>query len=60
MGYDQLSMPVTGIGPVKSAILKLDAEKLRKKLEPHITINSRLSTLRDIVREFCLEEGIPI
>jgi len=60
IGYDQLSMPVTGIGPVKSAILKLDAEKLRKKLEPHVNIDSRLSTLRDIVREFCLEEGIPI
>ncbi len=60
MGYDQLSMPVTGIGPVKAAILKLDAEKLRKRLDPHISINSRLSTLRDIVREFCLEEGIPI
>lgn len=60
MGYDQLSMPVTGIGPVKAAILKLNAEKLRKTLEPHVTINSRLSTLRDIVREFCLEEGIPI
>lgn len=60
MGYNQLSMPVTGIGPVKAAILKLDAEKLREKLEPHVKINSRLSTLRDIVREFCLEEGIPI
>jgi len=60
MGYNQLSMPVTGIGPVKAAILKLDAKKLRKKLDPHISINSRLSTLRDIVREFCLEEGIPI
>ncbi len=60
MGYDQLSMPVTGIGPVKAALLKLDAEKLRERLEPHISINSRLSTLRDIVREFCLEEGIPI
>ena len=60
LGYDQLSMPVTGIGPVKASILKLDADKLRKKLEPHITIDSRLSTLRDIVREFCLEEGIPI
>ena len=60
LGYDQLSMPVTGIGPVKAALLKLDAKKLRKKLEPHITIDSRLSTLRDIVREFCLEEGIPI
>ena len=60
LGYDQLSMPVTGIGPVKAAILKLNAKKLRKKLEPHINIDSRLSTLRDIVREFCLEEGIPI
>jgi len=60
MGYDQLSMPVTGIGPVKAALLKLDADKLRKTLEPHINIDSRLSTLRDIVRQFCLEEGIPI
>ncbi len=60
MGYNQLSMPVTGIGPVKSAILKLDAEKLRRRIDPHISIKSRLSTLREIVREFCLEEGIPI
>ncbi|MDB2438615.1 phosphoenolpyruvate--protein phosphotransferase [Hellea sp.] len=60
LGYDQLSMPVTGIGPVKAAILRLDAAKLRERLEPHVSINSRLSTLRDIVREFCLEEGIPI
>jgi len=60
MGYTSLSMPVTGIGPVKSAILKLDAAKLRAKLEPHIKIDSRLSSLRSIVREFCMEEGIPI
>jgi len=60
MGYTSLSMPVTGIGPVKSAILKLDSGKLRAKMEPHVNINSRLSTLRDIVRKFCLEEGIPI
>ena len=60
LGYTTLSMPVTGIGPVKSAILKLDASKLRAKIEPHIQVDSRLSTLRDIVREFCMEEGIPI
>ena len=60
LGYTTLSMPVTGIGPVKSAILKLDAAKLRAKLDPHIRIDSRSSTLRDIVREFCMEEGIPI
>ena len=60
IGYNTLSMPVTGIGPVKAAILKLDAKKLRAKIEPHINVDSRLSSLRDIVREFCMEEGIPI
>lgn len=60
LGYESLSMPVTGIGPVKSALLALDAAKLRAELAEHITINSRLSSLRDIVREFCLREGIPV
>jgi phosphotransferase system enzyme I (PtsP) len=31
LGYDSLSMPVTGIGPVKAAILKLNAQKLYRK-----------------------------
>lgn len=60
LGYDSLSMPVTGIGPVKSAILALDAAKLRKRLEPLITLKSRLSTVRNEVSAFCFEEGIPI
>jgi len=53
-------MPVTGVGPVKSALLALDAEKLRQVIEPHININTRLSSLREIVSAFCYEEGIPI
>ena len=60
LGYTTLSMPVTGIGPVKSALLKLDAAKLRAKLVPLITVESRLSSLRDVVSEFCMEEGIPV
>ena len=60
LGYTTLSMPVTGIGPVKSALLKLDAAKLREKLAPLITVESRLSSLRDVVSEFCMEEGIPV
>lgn len=60
LGYDNLSMPVTGIGPVKSAVLALDAGKLRARLEPLITLKSRLSTVRGEVRKFCLEEGVPI
>ena len=60
LGYDTLSMPVTGIGPVKSAVLALDAEKLRARIAPLITLESRLSTVRDVVRDFCMEEGVPI
>lgn len=60
LGYDNLSMPVTGIGPVKSAVLALDAAKLKARIDPLITLQSRLSTVRDEVRAFCFEEGIPI
>ena len=60
LGFNTLSMPVTGIGPVKSALLALDAEKLRQVIEPHININTRLSSLREHIREFCFDEGIPI
>lgn len=60
LGYDQLSMPVTGIGPVKSAILALDAGKLRELVDPLIGIDSRITSLREPIREFCMREGIPI
>ena len=60
MGFQALSMPVTGIGPVKSAILALDADKLSNLITPLITVDSRLASIRQHVREFCAEEGIPI
>ena len=60
LGFDNLSMPVTGIGPVKSAILATNALKLRDVILPHIDINSRLMSLRPIIRQFCMEEGIPV
>ena len=60
LGYDALSMPVTGIGPVKSALLALDAEKLKDVITPLITVDSRVSSVREHVRRFCMEEGIPV
>jgi len=60
LGYDTLSMPVTGIGPVKSAVLALDAQKLANRIKRLITLNSRLSSVRDEVKQFCLEEGVPV
>ncbi len=60
LGFEALSMPVTGIGPVKAALLALDAEKLKELITPLITIDSRLPSVRDHVREFCMAEGIPV
>jgi len=60
LGYRTLSMPVTGIGPVKAALMKLDAGKLAALLAPEINVESRLSSLRPLVQEFCFEHAIPI
>lgn len=60
LGFHTLSMPVTGIGPVKSAVMALDVNALRDLILPNIKITTRLSSLREIVRDFCLETGVPI
>ena len=60
LGFTSLSMTVTSIGPVKAAILALNAEKLKAELQPHITIDTRMSTLRPIIKAFCDREGVPV
>ena len=60
LGFTSLSMTVTSIGPVKAALLALDAKKLKQEVEAHISIHTRLSTLRPIVEAFCVRENIPI
>ncbi len=60
LGYNTLSMPAIGIGPVKSALLALNAEKLAAYIKPLISRDSRLSSIRQAVHKFCLEEGIPV
>ena len=60
LGFANLSMPVTGIGPVKSAILALDAKKLAALIKPKITSGSNADSLRQTVKEFCEKEGVPI
>jgi len=60
LGFESLSMPVTGIGPVKAALLALDRQKLSDLINPLIRTDSRLASVREHVREFCLEEGIPV
>lgn len=60
LGFHSLSMPVTGIGPVKSAVMALDADALREVILPNIKVTTRLSSLRDLVREFCIDTGVPV
>ncbi len=60
LGFENLSMPVTGIGPVKSALLALDAGKLTDLLKPKITAASNAVTLRQTIKEFCAKEGVPV
>ncbi|MEP1229249.1 MAG: phosphoenolpyruvate--protein phosphotransferase [Litorimonas sp.] len=60
LGYDTLSMPVTGIGPVKAALLKTNATELRDSLIPHLTSDSANVSLRQIVEAFCQSNGIPV
>lgn len=60
LGFDTLSMPVTGIGPVKSAIMALDVAALRAIILPNIKVTTRLSSVREMVREFCLDTGVPV
>ena len=60
LGYRTLSMPVTGIGPVKAALLKLDVPDLAKTIAPHMSIESGLSSLREIVQDYCTRNAIPV
>ncbi|PHR59757.1 MAG: phosphoenolpyruvate--protein phosphotransferase [Robiginitomaculum sp.] len=60
LGFSNLSMPATGIGPVKSAILALDAGKLAKIIKPLMSSSTDADSLRERVVAFCAKEGIPI
>lgn len=60
LGFHTLSMPVTGIGPVKSAIMALHAGELRDVILPNIKLSTRLGSLRDLARDYCLDNGVPV
>jgi len=60
LGYRTLSMPVTGIGPVKAALLKLDAQDLASEIIPLMDFESRMSSLRETVLDYCQRNAIPI
>lgn len=60
LGFHTLSMSATGIGPVKSTLMALNAAELRELILPNIKVTSRLSSLRDTVRNYCIDNGVPV
>ena len=60
LGYHTLSMPATGVGPVKSTLMALDAGALRDAIMPDLRVTTRERTLRGRIRDFCLDTGVPV
>ncbi|MGB6231230.1 MAG: phosphoenolpyruvate--protein phosphotransferase, partial [Litorimonas sp.] len=60
LGFHTLSMPVTGIGPVKSALMDIDAAELRELILPNIKVTSRLTSLRGMVEDYLRGKGVPV
>jgi len=60
LGFHTLSMSATGIGPVKSTLMALNAAELRELILPNIKVTSRLSSLRETVRNYCIDNGVPV
>jgi phosphotransferase system enzyme I (PtsP) len=60
LGYETLSMPMNGIGPVKAALLNLDADAMWEFVQPLITVESRKSSIREELVAWCAEQGVPV
>jgi phosphotransferase system enzyme I (PtsP) len=60
LGYRSLSMSAAAIGPVKAAILALDAGELQKTLNPLLDEGDTSDGLRATLARFAETHGIPI
>jgi phosphotransferase system enzyme I (PtsP) len=58
LGFRRLSMPASGIGPVKRMILTLDAGAAAMKLSRLMARNT--PSLRDQLTEFAVAEGVAL
>ncbi len=60
IGFESLSMPASGLGPVKSALLSLPAARLADELNKAINKHSDSSSLRNLVKKFCDKNGVAV
>jgi phosphotransferase system enzyme I (PtsP) len=58
LGFDRLSMPAAGIGPVKQALLELDAADLGNVIEQALT-NVNAPNLRQTLQDYAEKRDLP-
>jgi phosphotransferase system enzyme I (PtsP) len=60
LGYRNLSMSPAAIGPVKAMLLDVDLAKLRARLLTRLEPNRQNTDIRDMLRTFAEEHGVPV
>jgi phosphotransferase system enzyme I (PtsP) len=60
LGYRALSVSAAAIGPVKAMLLALDVGAARKTLEPMLREKAGGQTIRERLRTFAAESGVPV
>jgi phosphotransferase system enzyme I (PtsP) len=60
IGYRSLSMSPSAIGPIKAMILALDLGAAKRRLDELLAVDDGLRSLREELRHFALEHGVPL
>ncbi|MBP1852054.1 phosphotransferase system enzyme I (PtsP) [Rhizobium halophytocola] len=60
LGFRSLSISPTGIGPVKAMLLGLDADRLHQMLDAALDDVKDTGSVREMLKRFADEEGIPL
>ena len=60
LGYRSLSLTPSAIGPVKSMLLELDADRVEALLRPLIESPAGTVGVRDRLEAFAAAEGLPL
>jgi phosphotransferase system, enzyme I, PtsP len=60
LGYRSLSMSPASIGPVKAMLLDVDIAKLRARLLTRLEPNRPNADIREMLRTFAEEQGVPV
>ena len=60
LGYRSISMSPSSIGPVKAMLLDLDVSRLRARLLPRLDAARPAGDMRQFLRDYAEEQGIPV